>query len=474
VYRHLLFMSVEQTRGRIDCGTGGVKETVSSERFRGIRIFDISDLRKPKQVAIVQTCRGSHTHTLVPDPSDRNNVYIYVSGTGVVRSAEELAGCSGKDPKDDPNTSLFSIDVIQVPIAAPERSRIVSQPRIFADTATGALAGLWQGGNHGPGTQTSRITRSCHDITVFPEIGLAAGACGGNGLLLDISDPVHPVRLDAVTDKSFAFWHSATFSNDGSRVIFTDEWGGGTRPRCRAADPVNWGANAVFDVVDRKLRFAGYYKLPAPQGEQENCVAHNGSLIPVPGRDIMVQGWYQGGISVFDFTDAAHPIEIAFFDRGPLDTKDLILGGYWSSYWYNGQIYATEIARGVDVFRLLPSEWLSKNEIEAARQATVADLNVQQQHRVTWPASSVVALAYVDQLTRNRAILATRADAIRAALARVDRIRTARQRGAASTLGELNTLAKQLDEDARGASGRDATRLQALAATLRGRAAQVR
>jgi hypothetical protein len=474
VYRHLLFMSVEQTRGRIDCGTGGVKETVSSERFRGIRIFDISDLRKPKQVAIVQTCRGSHTHTLVPDPSDRNNVYIYVSGTGVVRSAEELAGCSGKDPKDDPNTSLFSIDVIQVPIAAPERSRIVSHPRIFADTATGALAGLWQGGNHGPGTQTSRITRSCHDITVFPEIGLAAGACGGNGLLLDISDPVHPVRLDAVTDKSFAFWHSATFSNDGSRVIFTDEWGGGTRPRCRAADPVNWGANAVFDVVDRKLRFAGYYKLPAPQGEQENCVAHNGSLIPVPGRDIMVQGWYQGGISVFDFTDAAHPIEIAFFDRGPLDTKDLILGGYWSSYWYNGQIYATEIARGVDVFRLLPSEWLSKNEIEAARQATVADLNVQQQHRVTWPASSVVALAYVDQLTRNRAILATRADAIRAALARVDRIRTARQRGAASTLGELNTLAKQLDEDARGASGRDATRLQALAATLRGRAAQVR
>ena len=474
VYRNLLFVSVEQTRGRIDCGTGGVKETVSPERFRGIRIFDISDLRKPRQVAAVQTCRGSHTHTLVPDPGDRNNVYIYVSGTGVVRSAEELAGCSGKDPKDDPNTSLFSIDVIQVPVAAPERARIVNQPRIFADAVTGALAGLWQGGNHGPGTQTSRITRSCHDITVFPEIGLAAGACGGNGLLLDISDPVHPVRLDAVTDKSFAFWHSATFSGDGSRVIFTDEWGGGTRPRCRPADPVNWGANAVFDVVNRKLRFAGYYKMPAPQTELENCVAHNGSLIPVPGRDIMVQGWYQGGISVFDFTDSAHPIEIAFFDRGPLDTKDLMLGGYWSAYWYNGQIYASEIARGVDVFRLIPSEWLSKNEIEAARQATVAELNVQQQHRVTWPASSVVALAYVDQLTRSRAIPPARADAIRAALERVDRIRTARQRGAAATLGELNALADRVDDDARGSSGRDVARLQALAATLRGRAAQVR
>ena len=474
VYRNLLFVSVEQTRGRIDCGTGGVKETVSPERFRGIRIFDISDLRKPRQVAAVQTCRGSHTHTLVPDPGDRNNVYIYVSGTGVVRSAEELAGCSGKDPKDDPNTSLFSIDVIQVPVAAPERARIVNQPRIFTDAVTGALAGLWQGGNHGPGTQTSRITRSCHDITVFPEIGLAAGACGGNGLLLDISDPVHPVRLDAVTDKSFAFWHSATFSGDGSRVIFTDEWGGGTRPRCRPADPVNWGANAVFDVVNRKLQFAGYYKMPAPQTELENCVAHNGSLIPVPGRDIMVQGWYQGGISVFDFTDSAHPIEIAFFDRGPLDTKDLMLGGYWSAYWYNGQIYASEIARGVDVFRLIPSEWLSKNEIEAARQATVAELNVQQQHRVTWPATSVVALAYVDQLTRSRAIPPARADAIRAAIERVDRIRTARQRGAAATLGELNALADRVDDDARGSSGRDVARLQALAATLRGRAAQVR
>jgi hypothetical protein len=474
VYRHLLIVSVEQTRGRIDCGTGGVKETVSAERFRGIRIFDISDLRKPRQVAAVQTCRGSHTHTLVTDPRDRDNVYVYVSGTGVVRSADELAGCSGKDPKDDPNTSLFSIDVIRIPVTAPAQSRIVNSPRIFSDSVTGALAGLWQGGDHGPGTQRSRITRQCHDITVFPEVGLAAGACAGNGLLLDISDPVHPVRLDAVTDKSFAYWHSATFSNDGSRVIFTDEWGGGTRPRCRPQDPPTWGADAVFDVVDRKLRFAGYYKMPAPQSDLENCVAHNGSIIPVPGRDIMVQAWYQGGVSVFDFTDAAHPVEIAFFDRGPLDAKDLMLGGYWSAYWYNGHIYASEIARGIDVFTLTPSEFLSRNELEAARLATSGDLNVQLQHRVTWPQSSVVSLAYVDQLTRTRAIQPARAEAIRTTLERVDRIRSPGQRGAAPVLSQLDALATQLDGDARAATGRDATRLRALAATLRDRAARLR
>jgi hypothetical protein len=318
------------------------------------------------------------------------------------------------------------------------------------------------------------MTRSCHDITVFPEIGLAAGACAGNGILLDISDPVHPIRLDAVTDKNFAYWHSATFSNDGSRVLFTDEWGGGTRPRCRSTDPVNWGANAVFDVVDRKLRFAGYYKLPAPQSEQENCVAHNGSIIPVPGRDIMVQGWYQGGVSVFDFSDPAHPVEIAFFDRGPLDPKDQILGGYWSAYWFNGHIYGSEIARGIDVFALTPSEFLSKNEIDAARLASTADLNVQQQRRASWPAISVVSLAYVDQLLRSRAIQPARAEEVRTTLERADKIRSARQRGASAALNQLDALAVQLDSDARASGGLDASRLQALASTLRARVARLR
>jgi hypothetical protein len=474
VYGHLLIMSVEQTRGRIDCGTQGVATPVSAERFRGVRIFDITDLRKPRQLAAVQTCRGSHTHTLVVDPDDKANIFVYGSGTGVVRSAEELADCSGKDPKDDSNTSLFSIDVIQVPIAAPEKARIVNRPRIFADPATGNIAGLWQGGDHGPGTQTSRITRQCHDITVFPELGLAAGACSGNGILLDISDPVNPVRLDHVVDKSFAFWHSATFSNDGRKVIFTDEWGGGTRPRCRATDPPTWGGDAVFEIVDRKFRFAGYYKLPAPQSDLENCVAHNGSVIPVPGRDIMVQGWYQGGVSVFDFTDPAHPVEIAFFDRGPVDAKELITGGYWSTYWYNGHIYGSEIARGVDVFRLTPSEHLSKNEIEAASLARVEEFNAQQQRTAAWPAASVVARAYLDQLTRTRSVQPARASAIDAALTHVDNLRTRRDRGAAAVLDTLARLATQIDQDAAGTSGRDASRLRSLAATLRGRAATVR
>ncbi len=331
VHGNLLFMSVEQTRGRLDCGTGGVQATSSPDRFRGVRIFDITDLKKPTQIAAVQTCRGSHTHTLVTAPNDKANVYIYGSGTSTVRPGDELAGCSGLDPKEDLNTALFSIDVIQVPLADPAKAQIVNRPRIFADQKTGNIAGLWPGGNYGTGTQKSAVTNQCHDITVLPEAGLAAGACAGNGILLDISDPVHPVRLDHVADKNFAYWHSATFNNDGSKVLFTDEWGGGTRPRCRPTDLPNWGADAIFDIVDRKMTFQGYFKMPAPQTDQENCVAHNGSIIPVPGRDIMVQAWYQGGVSVFDFTDGAHPVEIAFFDRGPVDPARLITAGFWSS-----------------------------------------------------------------------------------------------------------------------------------------------
>jgi hypothetical protein len=391
-----------------------------------------------------------------------------------VRSPEELAECSGLDPRDDVNSALASIDVIQVPLAAPQNARIVNRPRIFADAASGAIAGLWQGGTHGPGTQASRQTDQCHDITVFPEIGLAAGACSGNGLLLDISDPMNPVRLDYVADKSFAYWHSATFNNDGTKVVFTDEWGGGTRPRCRASDPPTWGADAIFDIVDRKLRFAGYYKLPAPQSEQENCVAHNGSIIPVPGRDIMVQGWYQGGVSVFDFTDSAHPVEIAFFDRGPLDAAQLIIGGYWSTYWYNGYIYGTEIARGFDIFRLMPSSQLSQNEIDAAMTVRIEEFNAQRQTKLTWPATSVVARAYLDQLGRNSAILPARASAVREALNRVDSLRTGRERDAAARLDRLDALATQLESDAAAANGRNADRMRALAATLRGRAAALR
>jgi hypothetical protein len=470
---NLLIMSVEQTRGRLDCGTQGVPTPVSSERFRGVRIFDISDLSKPRQLAAIQTCRGSHTHTLVPDPRDPSNLYIYGSGTSSVRSGDELAGCADTKPEDDPNTSLFSIDVIQVPLAAPQNAKIVNRPRIFADE--GKIGGLWRGGTHGTGTQRTSETNQCHDITVFPEIGLAAGACSGNGILLDIHDPKNPVRLDYATDERFAYWHSATFNNDGTKIIFTDEWGGGARPRCRATDPLSWGADAVFDIVDgKKLRFGGYYKIPVPQTDQENCVAHNGSLIPVPGRDIMVQAWYQGGLSVFDFTDATKPTEIAFFDRGPIDAKNLVLGGYWSTYWYNGAIYGSEIARGIDVFKLKPSEFMTQNEIDAATLVRTEELNTQQQMRITWPAASPVALAYVDQLVRSRKVDGERARAIKAALDRVDGLRTGKERGAAAALDQLDALAGQFEKDAAGVAGRDGERMKALAATLKARAAKLR
>jgi hypothetical protein len=474
IWGNLLFMSAQETRGRLDCGLQGVQAPVSAERFRGVRIFDITDLTKPRQVAAVQACRGSHTHTLVPDLKDKSRIYVYNSGTGAVRPGEELAGCSGKDFKEDPNTSLFSIDVIEVPLAAPENARIVNQPRIFMDEKTGALAGLWQGGHHGPGTQTSRMTTQCHDITVYSEIGLAAGACAGNGILLDISDPRNPRRLDSVVDKSFAYWHSATFNNDGTKILFTDEWGGGSRPRCRATDPLTWGADAIFDIIDKKLVFRGYYKMPAAQGEQENCVAHNGSLVPVPGRDIMVQAWYQGGLSMFDFTDSANAKEIAYFDRGPLNAQNLVLSGYWSTYWYNGHIYGAEIARGIDVFRLKPSEFLSQNEIDAAVQFRLNAFNSQNQPRVTWPASSAVAKAYLDQLGRNNAIAPERARAVRDALAKADDLRTGRERDAASRLDALNAVAAQVEADAKSKTGRDAMRLTALAETLKGRAAALR
>ena len=370
VVGNLLIYSVEQTRGRLDCGLQGVADPASDERFRGIRIFDIADLRAPRQVGAVQTCRGSHTHTVVGEPDSDGNVYVYVSGTSSVRPGEELEGCSGDSPFEDPDTALYSIDVIQISMTRPQDARIVGRPRIFSDPESGVIAGLWDGGDHGDGTQSTSVTDDCHDITSFPEIGLAAGACSGNGILLDISDPTNPVRVDQVIDPGFAYWHSATFNNDGTKVIFTDEWGGGGRPRCRASDPREWGANAIYDIVDGRLQFRSHYKLPAPQSAQENCVAHNGSLVPVPGRDIFVQAWYQGGISVIDFTDSANPVEIAFFDRGPLHDEEMVMGGYWSAYWFGGLIYGTEIARGLDVLALTPSEYLTENEIAAASLCT--------------------------------------------------------------------------------------------------------
>ena len=480
VYKNLLFMSVEMPNGRLDCGTqgfppepppppGAEKENrrripvAQKDRFRGVRVFDISDIRNPKQVAAVQTCRGSHTHTLVLDPNDKDNAYIYVSGTSFVRQAEELEGCSGEKPDKDPNTALFRIDVIQVPLAEPQDAKVVSSPRVFIDPRTGALNGLNNGGTHGKGGDKPHDTDQCHDITVYSAIGLAAGACSGNGLVLDIKDPVHPKRLDAVNDPNYSYWHSASFSNDGSKIVFTDEWGGGLGPRCRSTDPIQWGADAIFRLKDEKLTFANYYKMPAAQGDTENCVAHNGSLIPVPGRDIEVQGWYQGGVSVMDFTDPAKPFEIAYFDRGAVDPKLLVLAGEWSAYWYNGYIYGSEIARGLDVFELTPTQFLSQNEIDAAKTVRVSELNVQNQQKTEWPAKLVVAKAYLDQLSRSQALPAERIVALRKAIQSAETSHLSKR-----NLAKLKGLAPNLETTAASSnSAVDAARLRALADILK-------
>ncbi len=481
VYKNLLFMSVEMPNGRLDCGEQGFppeppppasaeKEkkrhmpAAQKDRFRGVRIFDISDIKNPKQVAAVQTCRGSHTHTLVTDPNDKQNVYIYVSGTSFVRQPEELAGCSGETPDKDPNTALFRIDVIKVPVAAPQTAQVVSSPRVFIDPRTGALNGLNNGGTHSKkGIEKPADTNQCHDITVYSAIGLAAGACSGNGLLLDIKDPVHPKRVDAVNDPNYSYWHSASFSNDGSKVVFTDEWGGGLGARCRANDPNKWGADAIFQLKDNKLSFANYYKLPAAQGDSENCVAHNGSLVPIPGRDIEVQAWYQGGVSIVDFTDPAKPFEIGYFDRGPIDPNVLVLGGDWSAYWYNGYIYASEIARGLDVFELTPSKFLTQNEIDAAKTVQVAELNVQNQQKIEWPAKLVVAKAYLDQLTRSQGLPADQITSLQKAIQSAETSHMNK-----SKVAKLKSMAPSVEKSAATAkSPADSTRLHALAEILK-------
>ncbi|MGD8494665.1 MAG: hypothetical protein PVF05_00640 [Gemmatimonadales bacterium] len=528
VYRNLLFVSGEGLSGRIDCGGEGVQDSVSADRLRGLRIFDISDLDNPVNVGNVQTCRGSHTHTVLVDPNDTENVYVYISGSSVVRSPNELPGCSDEMPDEDPNSALFRIEVIRVPLAHPEDAAIVSSPRIFegldappqhgetaADKAeqeeqlaeakargafTAEIFGrerplpsrfvdpmldsvvVARGGSGAPTAADSAALREalpdiiaklignqgnrgrtgptqCHDITVYPAVGLAGGACGGYGLLLDISDPAHPVRIDAVADSNFSYWHSATFNNDGTKLLFSDEWGGGGQPKCRDTDPYEWGADAIFTIDDRKLDFHSYYKLSAAQTPEENCVAHNGSLIPIPGRDVMVQGWYQGGISVFDWTDPDDPTEIAFFDRGPLNADEMVSGGSWSVYWYNGVIVSSEIARGLDIFELTPSAWLTQNEIDAARSVELEYLNVQGQPKFEWPATFALARAYVDQLSRSKGLGSARIVDVRRALNAAEKASGSKRRDA------LASLAAQLRTEAAGSS--DPARVSMLADAVR-------
>jgi hypothetical protein len=446
-FRNLLFMSVESTNGRTDCGTTPAPSG-SPLRFRGVRIFDISNLDAPVQVATVQTCRGSHTHTLLKSPSDDNNVYVYVNGTGGVRNALEApGGCVDAPPTDPANAARWRIEVIKVPLAAPQNAAVVNGPRLFTDPATGAINGLQNAPpapNHPSGIPwgPQPTTDSCHDITTYPEIGLAAGACEGNGLLIDISDPANPQRIDEVSDPNWAYWHGATFSNDGKTVVFTDEWGGGTQPRCRTGDQPQWGGNAIYDIVDRNLVFRSYYKLPVVQTNQENCVSHLSSLVPVPGRDLMVQAWYQGGASLIDFTDSANPVEIGFFDRGPINDEALVPGGFWSTYYFNGAVYGSEIFRGFDSFRLTPTAALSANEIEAASEVELTRLTPQHQQRFVNEPSFAVVRSYRDQLERANEIDAK-------TLAQVDKFvdraeRFLAQGKAAAAKAQLNAIANQL------------------------------
>ena len=553
VYRNLLFVSAESNSARLDCSDKGVQDTVSHDRIRGIRIFDITNIDDPKYVANVQTCRGSHTHSLLVDPKDKDNVYVYISGSSAVRSPSELAGCT-MDPLDrNPNSALMRIEIIKVPLADPSKAAIVATPRIFQGLKPPATHGMAhddsvaavmqfdmqvrnaadnlakakasgaftakipmkhpitgetvviergvnplfvqplldsivraRGGSGAPTGADSSALRAglqaivdrmaapqtsgggmdpmmfsqCHDITLYPAIGLAGGACEGHGLLLDISNPIAPIRIDAVDDRNFSYWHSATFNNDGSKVLFSDEWGGGGGPKCRASDPKEWGADAIFTIdAAKKMKFQSYYKLPAPQTSSENCVAHNGSLIPIPGRDVMVQAWYQGGISVFDWTDATSPKEIAFFDRGPIDSTRLQLGGSWSVYWYNGSIVSSEIIRGLDVLELTPSEFLSQNEIDAAKTVKADFLNPQGQPKFVWPASFSLSRAYVDQLERSKGLGAARLATIRTALT------TAEKQSAAARRATLTRLAASLDADAKKSA--DAAKVGTLAKSVR-------
>ncbi len=469
VYRNLLFVSAEAINGRVDCGIQSDTATVSEERARGIRIFDISDIDHPRPITTVQTCRGSHTNTLVTDPNDDANVYIYVSGSANVRPSGELAGCSSALPSEDPSTALFRIEVIQVPLAHPEQAHIVSSPRIFEGLGPVAKHGETEAdireaaarrrAPRPPRPGAGMGPTQCHDITVYPSIGLAGGACGGYGLLLDIRDPAHPRRIGAVADSNFSFWHSATFSNDGKKILFTDEWGGGSQPRCRVTDKPEWGADAIFTIDGDSLNFHSYYKLPVPQTSNENCVAHNGTLIPIPGREVMVQSWYQGGISVFDWTDPAHPEEIAYYDRGPMDASKLVIAGYWSSYWYNGYIVASEIARGLDIFELKPSAQISQNEIDAAKSVRFEVLNAQEQPKLVWPASFAVVRSYLDQLERNAGLPRERTAAVAEELKSAERVSGSERRAA------LTALAERLDSDAERAA--DAPRVRAMASAVR-------
>jgi hypothetical protein len=349
IYKNLLVTSTDSSRNKAECEGNAPQSATIAESWEGIRVFDVSDPAAPRYVTAVETDCGSHTNTLVPDP-ENNRALIYVSSYAPNSTFPDC------EPPHD------KISVVEIPDANPAAASVVSEPVLFPD-----------GGN--PGDSDTRDTQGCHDITAYPEKKIAAGACMGEGVLMDISDPVNPVVTDSVTDNAnFAFWHSATFNNDASTVVFTDELGGGGGPTCNPTVGPMRGANAIYSIdEDGKMHFESYYKIPRTNYNTENCVAHNGSLIPVAGKDIMVQSWYQGGVSVWDFTEPANPVEIGWWERGPLSTERLILGGTWSAYWYNGKIYSSDIQKGFDVLQI------SDKRVSSATKVRTNILNTQSQ-----------------------------------------------------------------------------------------------
>ncbi len=470
---NLLFISAEGGGNRNDCGKGGV--TDPADHMAGVRIYDVSNPAAPRLVKNVQTCKGSHTHTVVSKPSDKTNIYIYVSGSQGARPETELAGCkSGDDPADESN-SLFRLDVIKVPIARPQDASVVTGARIFTGLGPApARGGRPRAGRPDASGNVPAPTgpRNCHDVTSYPELGLLAGACGSYGILVDVSNPEKPRRLDAIADTMFSLWHTAVFSNDGKMVVFTDEWGGGTSPNCQSMHPLEMGGNTMLTIgPDKKFKQHAYFKIPSAQSAQENCVSHNGSLIPVPGRNIMVQGWYQGGVDIFDFTNPDKPVELGYFDRGPVDGPPAdgrmadasrgrgTIAGSWGAYWFNGRIYSSEMARGMDILELVPTAQLSANEIAAAKLVMYDEFNPQSQPRVTWPAAFPVVRSYLDQLVRDGGLATARTTSIATALDAAEG-----QTGSARRTA-LTNLAAQVDKDVAGA--KDGAKVRTMAAAIR-------
>jgi hypothetical protein len=479
---HLLFLSAEGAGNRIDCGKGGVQDP--KDHFAGVRIYDVSNPHAPKLIKNVQTCKGSHTYTVAPSPTDPKVVYLYVSGQQLARPATEMPGCKNGTNAADPTNSLYQLDIIKVPLDHPEEAHVIPGARIFTGLKGSPDCAMFcvpapnfrraRGGADSALNATLLHTgpHNCHDVTAYPAYHLLGAACTADAIIVDISNPEHPVRLAALMDtNNYQGRHTAGFSNDAKETLWTNEWGGGTGPMCQATSMMEQGGNTIVALSDndRKMTQQGYFKIPAAKSDRENCVAHNGGLVPVPGRNLYVQGWYQGGVDVMDFTDPNHPFEVAYFSRGPIDPPGdtsnasgrarYTIGGSWGAYYWNGYVYSSELDRGFDVLELTPGPQLSANELAAAKLVRFKEYNPTSQPKLVWPAAYPVVRSYLDQLVRNEGLASDRTTAISAALD------AAEQKNGAAAATALTALAREVDADASGA--KDAARVRMMATEIR-------